>query len=328
MGDILQREGALPVSGSCTQAEVVERLQVAPRHAWIIERWLLALQRHGHLQRDSDGYAWIDPPHAPQLIQLEQLYPQLGFDAQMAGLHQQVIAQLPALLADRLTLTQMLLTGNDPVAALGRYQCNLFTASLNQLCAEYAVGFATEGSPLRVLELGGGAATLTQVLIEHLDGHSLNYHFTDLSSLFTSAARRRFRLEPGFEVSVLDIDIAFDQQQVAHAGHDLVVAGNVLHNAADPLLTLRHIHACLRPGGMLLFTESIEDNLAMLTFMHLLLSPPAQAPQRRRSDVFLDTTRWNEALRCAGFQVIGCYPDDEHPLAQGGQRLFHARRPQ
>ncbi|MNC71464.1 hypothetical protein D3C75_1223920 [compost metagenome] len=74
----------------------------------------------------------------------------------------------------------------------------------------------------------------------------------------------------------------------------------------------------------MLFSESIADNPAMLTFMHLLLSPPANAPLRGTDEAFMTPDAWRQALQSRGFQLLEVWPAATDPLAAAGQRLFHA----
>ena len=154
---------------------------------------------------------------------------------------------------------------------------------------------------------------------------AVTYRFTDISPLFTCAAQRRFRLEPGMRFGLLDVNRPFAAQGIAPGSQDLVIAGNVLHNARDLPFTLRQIRVCLRQGGSLLFSESIADNPAMLTFMHLLLSPPADAPPRASDEAFMAPAAWRDVLADAGLALLEVWPDAMHPLAAAGQRLFHAQ---
>lgn len=307
----------LPLAQSASAEQINQALGTAPRHAWIVRRWLAALQRAEVLH--DDGIRLGTPPPA-RVSELPRLYAELGFPPSMARLHAQVIECLPDLLRDRITLTHLLLQGADPVAVLGAYQHNHFTAAINQALAARA----RTVNAMHVLELGGGAGCTTRAVLAALEDHKKTYRFTDISSLFTGAAHRQFCLEPGMQFGLLDLDRPFGDQGVEPRSQDLVIAGNVLHNSRDLPFTLRQIRTCLRDGGTLLFSESIADNPAMLTFMHLLLSPPADAPLRTTDEAFMAPDAWRAALHAEGFQLLEVWPAATDPLAAAGQRLFHA----
>jgi len=324
MAQVLLNTQALPLQVWRSAGQINQALGTAPRHAWIVRRWLAALTRAGALGEDAERLAWQDTPPKAAIENLSELYAELGFPASMATLHRQVIECLPDLLRDQLTLAPLLLQSGDPVAVLGAYQHNHFTAAINQALARRAGETAAHGDELRVLELGGGAACTTRAVLAALQEREKDYRFTDISALFTSAAQRQFRLEPGMHFGLLDLDKEFAGQGIAARSQDLVVAGNALHNARDLPRSLGQIRACLRDGGSLLFSESIADNPAMLTFMHLLLSPPTSAPLRDTDEVFITPDAWRQALQAQGFQLLEVWPAATDPLAAAGQHLFHA----
>ncbi|MGD8217153.1 class I SAM-dependent methyltransferase [Pseudomonas thivervalensis] len=324
MTQVLLHTQALPLRVWRSAGQINQALGTAPRHAWIVRRWLAALTRAGALGEDAERLAWQGIPPTAAVENLPGLYAELGFPASMAPLHRQVIACLPDLLRDQLALAPLLLQSGDPVTVLGAYQRNHFTAAINQALAARAGEVSAHGDVLRVLELGGGAACTTRAVLAALQTREKDYRFTDISPLFTGAAQREFRLEPGLRVGLLDLDRDFAEQGIEARSQDLVVAGNALHNARDLPRSLGQIRACLRDGASLLFSESIADNPAMLTFMHLLLSPPADAPLRDADEVFIPPDAWRQALQAQGFQLLEVWPAATDPLAAAGQRLFHA----
>ncbi|WLH49042.1 class I SAM-dependent methyltransferase [Pseudomonas beijingensis] len=324
MAQVLLHTGALPLQVWRSAGQINHALGTAPRHAWIVRRWLAALTRAGALGEDAGRLAWQGTPPTAAIDNLPGLYAELGFPASMAPLHSQVIECLPDLLRDQLALTPLLLQSGDPVAVLGAYQHNRFTAAINQALAARASEVRAHGDVLRVLELGGGAACTTHAVLATLQAHEKDYRFTDISTLFTGAAQRQFRLEPGMHFALLDLDRGFAEQGIEARSQDLVIAGNVLHNARDLPQSLGQIRACLRDGGSLLFSESIAENPAMLTFMHLLLSPPADAPLRDTDEAFIPPDAWRQVLQAQGFQLLEVWPTATDPLAVAGQRLFHA----
>ncbi|MBT2297498.1 class I SAM-dependent methyltransferase [Pseudomonas fluorescens] len=324
MAQVLLDTQALPLRTWRDHGQINHALGTAPRHAWIVRRWLAALSRANILQDDGDRLGWHDTPPQVAIGELPRLYAALGFPASMANLHTHVIAGLPGLLRDETALASLLFQAGEPVAVLGAYQQNHFTAAINHALGARARQVSAVGEVLRVLELGGGAGCTTTAVLTALDGRAVDYRFTDVSPLFTVAAQRRFRLEPGMSFALLDLDRDFSDHGIQPHGFDLVIAGNVLHNARDLPNSLGHIRACLRDGGTLLFSESIADNPAMLTFMHLLLSPSKDAPPRVTDEVFIGPPQWRQALQASGFELLEIWPADDQPVAAAGQRLFHA----
>lgn len=311
----------------------------ADRHSGLLRSWLTALISAGMLE-DLDGAlgwrgeapAWDFSASAPG--KLARAYADLGFPPIMARVHARALESLPALIRDSLGIEQVLFADGRVLEALAAYQDNLFTTYLNSACAQVARRLAETRSadPFRVVELGAGAGLTSAAVLRALDGIQVDYLFSDLSRLFTVAAEDRFSATPGMRYGLLDINAAFPAQGVDAASVDLVVAGNVLHNARDLGDTLAHIRQVLAPGGWLLFTESCRDNHAVLTCMQFLLSPapgvaaPGSSDRRGASgSLFLNLPGWRDTLREAGFEPLLVLPETASPFAAAGQYLFLAR---
>lgn len=251
-----------------------------PQCAWLLDRWR-AVAEPGE-------------PFTPPGPEFELAYAELGFPPRMARFHRAALAKLPQLLRGEVGVRQLLFDDGDVLAAFSAYQDNMFTARLNAECAR----LVPLGS--KVVELGGGTGCLTAAVLPAAE----HYLFTDISRLFTLEAERRF----GVRTALLDID---DLGGTA----DVVVAGHVLHNATHIGKTLSGIHRMLSPGGRLIFTEALRDNMITLTSMQFLLSPPTE-----RDWIFLTAEQWRHELEAAGFTLVTTLGDES------GQQLFCAEK--
>ncbi|MCG8423576.1 MAG: bifunctional Gfo/Idh/MocA family oxidoreductase/class I SAM-dependent methyltransferase [Proteobacteria bacterium] len=335
---LLLATGALTKDGRArTTEQILLGLGTAPRHAWLVRRWLVALMEQGVVAKTANGYRWHRTlPDGGTAADLPDAYEALGFPPKMADVHRAALEQLANLVRDEVSIQQLAFRDGQVLTALAAYQDNVFTAYLNAASAYLIRRYAHMGQvPLRVIELGGGAGLTTEAALQALDGTETDYLFTDISRVFAVAARQRFGEGsghgPGFRCHVLDINRDFAAQGVAPCAADVVLAGNVLHNATHIGRTLRRIRRVLTPGGWLVFTESTRENHAILTAMQFLLSPPSGAPllgsedRRAGTDhVFVDTPGWNAELQAAGFVPRIVLPAPESPLAVAGQNLFFA----
>ncbi|WP_437295294.1 methyltransferase [Sorangium sp. So ce426] len=334
IGELLVASGAVHPGGEArTAEEIVSALGAAPRHAWLVRRWLAALRDHGVLSNVADKYAWRRALRdAGAAADLPDAYAALGFPPAMAEVHKAALLRLHALVRDDLSIQQLLFRERQDLSALAAYQDNVFTAYLSAAGAHLVRRCAElRHRPLRVLELGGGAGLTTTAALRALDGAPIDYLFTDIARAFTAAAQERFGRHRGVRAAVLDINIDFTAQGVEPHAADVVLAGNVLHNAAHTGRTLRRIRRALAPGGWLVFTDSTRENCAILTAMQFLLSPAAGSPPLGSEDrragtdqVFIDAPGWNEELLAAAFVPRFVLPSLESPLAVAGQHLFFA----
>lgn len=333
---VLHDSGALREDEERDAAALIAATSTAPRHAWLLRRWLAALTETGALQQRGESYRWLrrPPAVAPAAIapMLGEVYAQLGFPPAMTQFHNAALARLETLLRDDLQVQELLFAQADPIAALAAYQDNPFTAYANAAAAELLRQCPARGAALRVIELGGGPGMSTDAALTALLGRDIDYLFSDVSRMFTLAAQQRYAGRGDLRYGLLDLDADFAAQGIAPRSADVVLAGNVLHNAADIGRSLRRIRRSLAPGGWLVFTESLADNRAVLTSMQFLLSPadgaelPGTHDRRAASGtVFLDAADWNEELIAAGFRPRLRLPaDPQSPLAAAGQCLFFA----
>ncbi|WP_438039613.1 methyltransferase [Sorangium sp. So ce128] len=334
LGELLLASGAVHPGGDArTAEEIVGALGAAPRHAWLVRRWLAALCDRGVLGNVADKYVWRRALRdAGAAADLPDAYAALGFPPAMAEVHQAALLRLHALVRDELSIQQLLFRERQDLSTLAAYQDNVFTAYLSAAGAHLVRRCAElRHRPLRVLELGGGAGLTTTAALRALDGAPVDYLFTDVARAFTAAAQERFGRHRGMRTAVLDINVDFTAQGVEPHAADVVLAGNVLHNAAHTGRTLRRIRRALAPGGWLIFTDSTRENCAILTAMQFLLSPAAGSPPLGSEDrragtdqVFVDAPGWNEELLAAAFVPRFVLPSLESPLAVAGQHLFFA----
>lgn len=335
---LLDVSGALTSNGDPhTEDEIIAALGAAPRHGWLVRRWLAALTGQNLLVRSGNHYQRLALPDTKDATtELAEAYAALGFPPAMAESHLTALEHLSRLIRDDISITQLLFQNGKIMESLAAYQDNAFTAYLNAACAYLLSRYVAtcrgdNRVPLRVVELGGGAGLTTTAALKALQGTPTDYLFTDISRMFTQAAKARFHKQQGLRFGLLDINTDFPAQGLSPGSADVVIAGNVLHNATHVGQTLQRIRHLLAPAGWLIFTESTRDNHAILTSMQFLLSPPPDRPLLGSADrragtgqVFVDAAGWREELVAADFTPQFILPSVESPLAVAGQQLFFA----
>ncbi|MEV0089489.1 class I SAM-dependent methyltransferase [Saccharopolyspora sp. NPDC050642] len=314
--------------------QIADRLRVAPRHRWILRRWLTALHEEGLLQRDDDtGFVHdlraVQRSEAAEATALVAEAAQgLGYPAEMARFFVSAIEQLPRLLRDEVAVQTLLFPDGDLSTAEGAYKDNVINRYLNAAAVELLRGECRRRSgPLRVLELGAGVGGTTAAVVPALAGEPVDYLFTDVSRFFLDAGRRRFgdRLRYG----IFDINA---DQPVQPGSADVVLAANVLHNSVHIGRLLARLRDLLAPGGLLVVIESCREHYQAMTSMQFLMSPRDGEPQPGATDVragtdriFLTRDEWLGELADAGYTPLLDLPAPTHPLAALGQHVFAAR---
>jgi SAM-dependent methyltransferase len=295
-----------------TVGDTMRSLRVAPRHAWLVRRWLRALALPGLVELDGDVYRVVRDVSASGADELEDLHTRLLIPDEVALLHRRALAFLPELLRDDLTAAKLLAPESTVLGALAGERLNLLTAELDEGCAEIVLR-ATLGrrQPLRVVELGCGTGRLTKALLSESPSLLEHYRFTDI-------AGQPLRAE------TLDVNEDFAVQGFRPASADVVVAGHTLHHAVNLCRTLVRVHDLLVPGGELVFTTPTSDDPVALTSTHFLHSPKPGGSVAREGEVFPSGQVWQTALRAAGFVL-----KTEMSVGSGSSarhHLFHAVR--
>ncbi|WP_084774113.1 class I SAM-dependent methyltransferase [Nonomuraea candida] len=327
--------GVAPPGTPRTAEQIMAALGVAPRHEWIVRRWLEVLTAEGAARRDHGGrFDTVTSGDAAQddAAGLDRACADLGYPAQMATFYRTALARLPELLRDEIMAQALLFPDGDLLTSLSKDQNNVSNTYLNAAMGHLvARAAATRTGPLRVVELGGGAGGSTAAALDGLGDAQADYLFTDVSRFFTMAAEDRYG--DRLRYALLDINADLVAQGAVRGGADVVIAANVLHCARHAGRSLRWIGELLAPGGLLVVTEAIREHYLVLATMQFLLSPREGEPGLGAGDrrggtgrVFLTGRELPAELAEAGLRPILELPRADSPLASPAQHLFVATR--
>ncbi|WP_101790640.1 class I SAM-dependent methyltransferase [Nonomuraea indica] len=329
--------GAIPPGTPRTAEQVIEVLGAAPRHGWIVRRWLEVLRSEGLLRRDPGGRFEPAVEAVPENAlaagpELDHACAALGYPDDMAVFFRTALARLPELLRDEIMAQALLFPDGDLLTSLSKDQNNVSNTYLNAALGHVlARGAATRAAPLRVVELGGGAGGSTAAALEGLGDAEVDYLFTDVSRFFTMAAKERFG--DRLRYALLDINADLVAQGAVRGGADLVIAANVLHCARHAGRSLRWIRELLAPGGLVVVTEAVREHYLVLATMQFLMSPRDGEPDLGAGDrrggtgrVFLTGRELPAELGEAGLRPILELPRGDSPLAAPAQHLLVAAR--
>jgi acyl transferase domain-containing protein/trans-aconitate methyltransferase len=190
-----------------------------------------------------------------------------------------LLAQFPACKAELTLISQCglrladVLRGNvDPLTLLfsggsmelveSLYKDSPFTCIYNRLIQETistALERLPEGRTVRILEVGAGTGATTSYLLPRLSANRTEYVFTDLSNLFTTTAKHKFRDYPFVRYALLDVEQDIEAQGFAPHQFDMILAANVLHATSDLRYTLSNVRRLLTSQGMLILLEATSD---------------------------------------------------------------------
>ena len=200
---------------------------------------------------------------------------------------------------------------------------NLTYAVNNWVAAFVAADQVSASGTLRILELGAGTASGTEILLQLLAERGLlsrieRYVVTEPNAYFRRCGQRK--LAPRYpnlplEWAALDLDLPWQSQGITPAEFDLVYAVNVMHISKNLLFSLKQARSALAPNGWLVIGECLRpyDDQPMypeLMFQILDSFTNVQTdPEVRPNAGFLTAEQWRRAFSRAGFKHSKILPD-------------------
>jgi SAM-dependent methyltransferase len=195
----------------------------------------------------------------------------------------------------------------------------------NWIGAFAAVDRVADLSQFSILEIGAGAGSGAEILLQVLNarglaGHLERYVVTEPSTFFLRRAQRNLtRRHPDLplEFCALDINTAWSAQSASAGTFDLVYGVNVMHIAHDLAYSLRQARDSLASNGWLVMGECVHTNRSKPIFPEFIFQmlesfrSVQTDPALRPAPGFLTPYHWRRALAHAGFHVQQVEPDVE-----------------
>ncbi|MCB0184307.1 MAG: SDR family NAD(P)-dependent oxidoreductase, partial [Caldilineaceae bacterium] len=192
------------------------------------------------------------------------------------------------------TLTRRLYTET----ATAQIMNDLLTQALQQVLATLPMH-----QGVRIIEIGAGSGSATEVLLPLLPENRTEYLFTDIGAAFLTKAQATFGDYDFVHYQVLDIEQPPADQGVALQQADIIIAANVLHATQDLAQSLTHVRQLLKPGGVLLLLENTHPTcFADLTFG--LTDGWWRFADDRQEHPLVDEATWQELLNSNGFTSV------------------------
>jgi SAM-dependent methyltransferase len=200
---------------------------------------------------------------------------------------------------------------------------NLTYAVNNWVGAVLAVDHLSTRRTLRILEVGAGTSSASEILLHLMGERGLlprleRYLITEPNAYFRRCSQRkltsRYPNVP-LEWAPLDLDLPWNTQGITSGEFDLVYAVNVMHISKNLLFSLNEARVALKSDGWLVIGECLRpfDNQAIypeLMFQILDSFINVQTdPEVRPNPGFLTAEQWRRAFSHAGFSRADVSPD-------------------
>ncbi|WP_142475095.1 yersiniabactin polyketide synthase HMWP1 [Klebsiella oxytoca] len=328
---LVQRCADDAIASGVDAMTIMRRGRLLPRYQQLLQRLLNNCVADGDY-RYADGRYFRARP-----IEHEQREALL---AELAGYCEgfQAIPETIARAGER--LYEMMSGEEEPVAIIFPqgasdgvevlYQEFSFGRYFNQIAAGILRGLVQTRQPqrpLRILEVGGGTGGTTAWLLPELnDVPALEYHFTDISALFTRRAQQKFADYGFVRYHELDLEKEAQSQGFQANSYDLIVAANVIHATRHIGRTLDNLRPLLKPGGRLLMRE-ITQPMRLFDFVFGPLVLPLQDIDAREGELFLTPQQWQQQCRRAGFSKVAWLPQEGSPTAGMSEHIILATLP-
>jgi pyochelin synthetase len=313
--------------------EVMAVAGVASQHRRLIRRWLKALEDNGMLSRDERtghlaNLAAVTPAQVQDAWrQVYQLQPDGGQRSELVEYFRIASEHLAELMQAKIDPVRLLFPEGRPDIQESAYQGNFLSVMLNRLVVAATGEIAKHhaGGPLRVLEVGAGVGGASDGLIAALDSCQAEYLFTDVSNFFINRARERFAVHSWVDYGRYDLNEGYREQGLAGNTFDVIVCANVLHYARHAGRALDRFRELLRPGGWLVFIETMRDNYQILTSMEFLFDGDAgefEDVRAGRDQTFIALEEWRDLLAGAAASSVIWLSAGDKALQKIGMHAF------
>lgn len=300
--------------------------EFAPAIEWLLRRLVAA----GGIEQESDAarFRFKKPLGPAKLAQLRKMAIAIdSTNATTLDLLDHAASIYPAVARGEQNAEEALFGPNGIGLWLAYFSNQNLTYAVNNWVGAIAAARCLEDrSELRILEVGAGGGSATEILLQWLTERGLasriqRYVVTEPNAFFRRRAQRELTKHyPNLPLawSALDINQPWASQGISDGEFDLVYGVNVLHVAKDLLFSLAQARSCLSDNGCLVIGECIRpfpDQVIYPELIFQLLSSYRDVildPVFRPNAGFLTPGEWRSGFERAGFEQIELEPDIEH----------------
>jgi len=182
---------------------------------------------------------------------------------------------------------------------------------------------------VRILEVGAGNGTLTEVILPVLTGKNVEYHFTDIGKSFVVRAERK-AADQGhafMKFGVLDISEDPITQGYDRYGFDMILGMDVVHATRSVGETIGHLTKLLVPGGVIALIETVKAQRWVDMVWGLAEGWwYFEDEDIRKDSPLLGPEKWKNVLRNQGLVNVTAYPREEERRSETDCGLIVAQQ--
>ncbi|RNB51996.1 amino acid adenylation domain-containing protein [Brevibacillus gelatini] len=313
--------------------DLLQADSILPKYHWLARRWVAKLAEAGMLLKQANGQ------YESGLVADDELVRNYWTEAETIWTNMLGTSGFTAYVRKNAEKLPELLGGQeDPVALLfpeGKFD-HVHTLYIEHIMANYLnkcmclllqrIAEKHGNKPLRILEVGAGTGATTGHVLKALEGHQIEYVFTDVAPFFIPGAKQRFAQYSHVSFGVFDVDQDYRAQGFAPNSFDVVLAAGVLENARDIPASMRRLRELIRPGGWFVFTEPTIEHLWILASQAFMMMEPGD--ELRLETSYLDRHDWLRQLQEEENEPLLLLPQEDDKLTALGFHLFAKRMKQ
>jgi len=200
---------------------------------------------------------------------------------------------------------------------------NLSYAVNNWVGAALAAERVSSQRTLRILEVGAGPGSASEILLRLFDERGLlprveRYLITEPNAFFLRYGQRKLaRQYPDLplEWGALNLDLPWSAQGINPGEFDLIYAVNVMHISRDLVFSLNEARSALATDGWLVIGECLRPYFNQPIYPELMFqilesfTNVQTDPEIRPNPGFLTAEHWRRAFTRAGFQRAEVAPN-------------------
>lgn len=292
----------------------------------LMYKWFRALEREGVIQREKDSY---DLSHLKaedleairgRIHDLEQRI-HTDYERENLTFFSLCMCNTKQILQGEQAVTELLFPEGDWETAKSLYNTNPRAEFNNNIIAEMIQGFVAERQKkgmVSILEVGAGIGGTSEPVLKKLKKDSnVSYTYTDLSQFFTAQAKQKFKEYPFLKYGIYNLDQEPQCQGYTLESYDIIVAANVMHDAAYVEQSLKNVYHLLKPEGILILLEVTKELYTLMTTVELLEGFSSYEDFRvEKGSPLMCGAEWRELLTNTGFTQVHIFPEEEKQLGE------------
>jgi 3-oxoacyl-(acyl-carrier-protein) synthase/SAM-dependent methyltransferase/acyl carrier protein len=258
----------------------------------------------------------MDVAFSPPITSVLDSYPELK---PHITLLEKCLTNLPKILNGEQDALSVLFPGGSFELVEPIYRNNPVADYYNIQVAETVLNYISEkiklsDKTIRILEVGAGTGSTSQIVIPAIADYNVSYCYTDLSVAFLNKAMRSFSNYNFINYEIYNVEESYKESNF----FDIIIATNVIHATRDIHKTITNIYNALRSNGILVLNEITErQDFATLTFGLTEGWWLSQDPFRIPNSPLLNISAWQEVLTSCCFDELATHGDNGQHIIVG-----------